>query len=514
MAEDRPPPPSAGPVRDPWTPTEPGATAAPAEPAEPAPAAPTGWGPPTTPTRMLPRRPPRWLVVVAAATAAASVASFLTVLLWPGADGAGPADPNEFHGLTWTARIGFDAPSNTTLTAVSGAQGYAAWEADGDLQVVAFEVPTGRLRWRREVGGGGASQWSRLLATPEALYVLAHEPDPTEPRRMSVRDAATGQERWHEDVRGDDELFLLPGTFVWLDHEEEALRGLDPATGEERWRRTFPDAEASSRALRVLTGPDLAGPSTWSGAPDPAIVDDRDSRIVMVDPDRSVSVIDAGDGATISEAGNVAAPGDWLLAYGDRLFVASHEREFQLLAYDLAGLSGVPQLLYSARHPDRYPADLEPCGGGQVCLLEEAPIDRSRTELVAVDAVDGGARWRAPAPEAEQVLAVGEWVVATASVDFDPSMTLVDAAGEQVFAGPGRAVRLDGANLLIFSTGSPDSPAVAGVAIVQPEPGAPVTPVALGRLPADMRPARCSWTDRQLVCPDREGADVWQFADG
>ncbi|MGH3683059.1 MAG: PQQ-binding-like beta-propeller repeat protein, partial [Natronosporangium sp.] len=447
-------------------------------------------------------RVPRWLVAVAAATAVASVVSFAAVLLWPGA-GPDPHDPLDFRRFSSVARIDFAGASRTTLTTVLADRGYAASEQGGDLHVVAFDVATGAPSWEETVTG--AAQWSRILAIPDGLLVLAHQPDPATRRRMFVLDRDTGDERWHQDVRGDDQLFFLRTTLGWLDRDGGELRGLDPATGGERWRVDLPDGEPT--VLPVITDADLARPTDLRGDPSPGF---GDSRIVVVAPDRSVRVIDGEGGGTVSERDNIAGPDDLVLAYRGRLFVALAESGYRLDSYDLAALSDIHRAHYAAPDADRYPEELAPCGG-RVCLLETVSFDRETTELVAVDADGGGTLWRAPAPGAEQLLGVGQWVAATASVEFDPSVVVYDGAGAPVLDQEGTAVRLNGSNLLVLAgigSVAGGGVSVAGVAIE----GWDGDPFDLGRLPEEVLAQQCAWNERHLVCPDRLGAEIWRFA--
>jgi outer membrane protein assembly factor BamB len=477
-----------------------GSVPPPPPPASPTPI-PTHWQPYPAQRRRR-RRVPGWIVAVGAATSVAAVVSFFTVLLWPGSDGQKPAGPLEFQRFGSVTRIDFGQPSHTTLTSVEGDNGYTAWEQGGDLHVVAFDVASGDERWRQVVSG--PSQWSRLLAAPGTLLVLALEDDDTEPRRMFVLDSETGAQRWHKDVRGDDLVFFLEGALGWLDHEGRALRALDLASGAERWRHEFPNEE-DSNAVAVLNQADLARPSNLVGEPGPGI---GDHRIVMVNPDRSVWTIDGNTGQILSEGSNRASPDDLLLGYGERLFVAPNEVDYQVVSYDLLQLSGVPQVHYTPPDQDRYPVMVEPCGTGRVCLLESDQFDSEQTDVVAVNAVDGGEIWRASAPEAERLLGVGDWAVTVASLTYQPTVQVFDETGNTAREKPGLPVRLNDANLLIVTTagGYEDYLEAVGVAIDNGEE------VGLGRLPEGIEQEQCSWNERHLVCPDRAGAEVWQFA--
>jgi molecular chaperone HscA len=471
------------------------------------PATPTNWQQ-QQPTYQLPsprkRRVPGWIVAVGAATSVLAVVSFFTVLLWPGGGGEEePSAPLVFERFGGSlARIEFGQPSRTTLTAVESDNGYTAYESAGSLHVIAFDVTTGAERWRQEVSG--SSQWSRMIAMPGALLTLALEEDDTAPRRMYVLDSETGAQLWTADVRGDDSLFFLDGTLGWLDHEGRALRGMDLATGGERWRHDFPGEEDSS-AIAVLSPADMARPSILSGEAGAGI---GDHRIVMVDPDRSVSVVDGNTGNVISQASNLASPDDLVLGYGDRLFVAPNEVDYQFASYNLAQLSGLPQVLYTATGQDRYPRVIEPCGTDRVCVLESDQGDEEQTDVVAIDTVDGGEIWRGHAPSAERLLGVGDWAVTAASLTYEPTVLAFDEAGRPAVETTGLPVRLNDANLLILTTagGYEEYLRAMGVAIDNGEP------FEMGQLPEGFDQTQCSWNARYLVCPNRTGTEIWQFA--
>lgn len=471
------------------------------------PATPTGWQQQTYP---LPpsgkRRVPGWIVAVAAVTAVLAMASFFTVLLWPGggggADPSGPLTFQRFGGSV--ARIDFGQPSSTTLTSVEGDNGYTAYESGGNLHAIAFDVTTGEERWRQQVSG--APRWSRVIAVPGALLVLALAENDTAPRRMYVLDAETGAQRWSVDVRGDDVLFFLENVLGLLDHEDRALRGFDLTTGVEQWRHGFPDDE-DSHAVAVLTAADMARPSNLVGEPVAGI---GDPRIVMVNGDQSVWLVDGDSGDILGRADGLADPDDPVLAYEDQLFVAPNEVDYQLVSYELAALSSLPDVRYRPTARDRYPLSLQPCGSDRICVLESDQFDDEQTEVVALGtAADGGGQiWRAEAPEAERLLGVGNWAVTTASVGFQPTVRAFDATGNVALESSGLPVRLNEANFLVLTTagGYEEYLRAMGVPLADGEP------FEMGQLPEGFNQEQCSWNEQYLICPDRTGTDIWRFA--
>lgn len=460
------------------------------------------WQPGAPPQQGAGRRIPGWIVAVAVATAVASVTAFAVVLLWPDGSRHVAAGPLEFHGFAAVTGLPFDQQSRTTLTAVHGDQGYAAWEQNGNLQVISFDVATGEQRWRQQVTG--AAQWGRLLATPDALLVLAHAASSEEPRTMFVRDAETGDERWRAEVTGADRLFFSEQTMGWLDQAGGALRGLNWETGTEEWSHAF---DGSAQAVGVTTPAGLARPTDPRGD-SLSPVNGGDDRIVLVTSDQRMRVFDGTDGRTIDERGNVADPTDLLLlAYEDQLFLAKDERGYRVESYNLTNLADPPRIVYtSPSAEERHPDALEPCGAERICLLDTIAFDDQSLEAAAVDVADGGELWRTAVPGAERLIPVGEWLVVNRSVDFDPVATVLTGAGEDWRTEPGAGVRLNDGNLLLFSAELESGEVrAAGVAI---EVG---QPIELGRLPA-VEPDGCTWNDRHILCAGREAAEIWRFA--
>jgi outer membrane protein assembly factor BamB len=456
--------------------------------------------PPSQPPQRRTRLPRRWLLPIAAATAVASVVAFVTGLMLPGGEeGTDPSGPLAFHRFASVARIAFDQQSRTTLTATLGDTVYTGWEQEGDLRMVAYDLATGEEKWRK--AATGAPRWSRLIAAPDALLVLAYEASSSEPRRMFAHDPETGTLRWQIDVRGDDELFFLEGTIGWVDSGARVLHGLDAGTGGEQWSESFPD-DGETRVIQATDTAELARPTNLLGEPVPG---PSDPRLVMVNADRSVRVIDGSTGDTVTEGTNIAHPDDQLLAYGDHLFVAADEVGYQLLGYQLDQLTSTPRIFYTA-DTERYAGAIAACGTGRVCLLEAEQYDSATTEAMAVDATDGGVLWQSAAPEAERLIGVGQWVAAMVD-SYEPSVHVFNGGGEPVYEGPGQATRLNDGNLILVTTDNEGGVLATGVS------AADGTQIDLGRLSESLESEQCSWGDRFVACPDRNGTEIWSFAD-
>lgn len=444
------------------------------------------------------RRPPGWIVALAAATAVLSIASFTVVLLWP--SGAGPetlepSEPLGFHAFESVARFEFDQSSRTSFTRTDGERWYAGWEQGGDLRLFAGDLASGAERWRQRITG--SPQWRSIFPIPGAVIVVGA--DSSGPTRMHILDAGGGAELWRESVTGEDWVTATDQVLVWYSDEAGALRGMNIATGAEVWSQ---EVSSTASAIWNLTDTELALPSDTGGF---IHASGSDHRLVVVEDDSSAYTLDVRTGQVLNQAPNVAETSDDTMVYGGRLYVASDERGYQLLSYDIDDLTGLPQTHYRAGTEQRLDV-LEPCGPARVCLLEYESSSSTETELVVVDTVDGGELWRQPVPDAGTVLPVGTWVLVTGQsrpvVGFDPN-------GTEVLNRPGVAARIDSGNLLVFadSLGSSEQDvSVAGVAVEGERP------VELGQL-TDVVGEQCAWSGVYITCPDQDGASVWRYAE-
>lgn len=451
-------------------------------------------GPPAAPPG---RRIPGWITGVAIATAVASVVTFTTVLLWPGADGRTDG-PLEFHAFTHSAWIPFEQSALTGLTTIAGERGYAAWQHDnGELGVVAFDLASGEEHWRKTVPR--SADWRAIRATDNELLVFSGGAG--DPRDISVRDARTGAERWRLQTSDSDRLFPTYRSLVWEDSASGTLRGLDLITGDDDWSHPLGE---DARVVGVSTSATLTRPTYPSGTLVTAPQDDE--HLVIVHGDRSVEVVNGDDGATVAEGTNVAGPGDLVRAHDDRLYVAPDENGYQVQSVPLTNLSATPRTHYSPTETDRSPQQMRPCGGGHICIIEENADDE--TDVVAVDTQEAQTHWRHRVPGASGVIAVGDWTVINADPDdYGDRVAVVGSDGDQRLEGPGQGARLNGGNLLLF-----DPPLSTSRAEISAQ-GLPVggEPVDLGRS-TEVLPAQCSWNSHFLLCPGDDGATVLRFA--
>ncbi|MFY1703881.1 Hsp70 family protein [Micromonospora sp. WMMA1923] len=413
----------------------------------------------------------------------------------------------EFHPLTEAGRIaaGPDRPTDM-FTAVRRDRAYLAHPlADNRLRVVAVDTGTGDELWRRETTTA-AERWAGIVAGPEVVAVLADAAGDATERDLVLLDDESGEQRWRQSVRGDDEVFLSEDTVVLVDRTAERLRGLRVADGREVWSHPFPrdtSDNARTSVYPVTSAGAVNGPAYPDGQP-------RDlwhgnaRRLVQVGADRSVRLVDMVDGTIVDSRANVADHDDLVVAHEDRLYVANDDSGYRLVSYDLTKL-GEPTVLYTA-DGNRRPEALVACGGQRACLLEVPDFTSAGTEVVSAEAGEETRRWAAP--EATGLVAVGEHLLASRTSP-EPAVTLFDPRGRPVLADrDGVAVRLDAGNLLVFATTLTSSATDRSVAGVWAESGQ-VT--ELGQLKG-VRGDSCSWHTTVIACGADQGFVLHRFA--
>ncbi|MFI6331923.1 Hsp70 family protein [Micromonospora chersina] len=390
------------------------------------------------------------------------------------------------------------------FTAVAGDRAYLAYpREDGRLAVVAVEAGTGKELWRKE-SATTADRWAGVVALPGAVALLADAAGSSTPRQLEVLDGGHGTPRWRHTVQGDDEMFVGRDVVAVTDHERKRLVGLKLSNGDEKWSLAdLTDQYGSTRdsVHPVTTDEAVSGPGYGGGSPrDPE--QGPVEQLVQVSADKSVRLIDLASGDVVRDWKAVAEPDDLVVAHEDRLFVAGDDG--RLLAYDL-GKQAQPSVLYRAENNDRRAKALAPCGEHRACLLEVTDSDDKTAVVVAAQEDKDVKRW--PAPGMDQLVPVGERVLARRLYP-EPAATLFAPNGKKVLDDEdGVAVRVDAGNLLVFADplgSGVDDRSVAGVGA---ESG---TVAQLGEL-KDVRGDSCSWNTRVVVCGSEEDFVLYRF---
>jgi hypothetical protein len=124
---------------------------------------------------------------------------------------------------------------------------------------------------------------------------------------------------------------------------------------------------------------------------------------------------------------------------------------------------------------------------------------------VAVDAAKGAVLWRRAVADVDDIVAVGQAVLARRNTS--PAQVSLLDGGRVAWTYNGVVARLDGGNMLQFSkplAASPDDPALFGRHLGDDA-------VPLGAL-ADVRSATCAWDTTHIACVAAEDFLVQRFA--
>jgi hypothetical protein len=291
---------------------------------------------------------------------------------------------------------------------------------------------------------------------------------------------------------------------------DTAVRAYDWASGDQKWQvdaRRGPSGPLSTTAYAAPAESDPAGsaPISFYGSPFP-VLRGGDARLVLLDSDRTLTVVDLATGKR-RERPDVASNTDPVYAFGNRLYTLVRD---QLREYDLATL-GEPRVPYTQTVAGRrFVGVPQRCGEDRICLLEQSGSDAKSTEVVAVNVKDRTVVWRGSAPGTEQLVSVGDNVLARA-YDSSPASAFFTPDGKQLLRDDDRgavAVRLDPASLLLFS--KPPSDFRETVALTGVTVGGDRKP--LGSLDG-VRSASCSYNTTYLTCAVDREFRVWRFAD-
>ncbi|MEU4782120.1 Hsp70 family protein [Micromonospora sp. NPDC023633] len=446
----------------------------------------------------LPRRRALWIslaAVLALAGVATAAVLYLTRDRYPAL---------EFRTVEQLPRVpaGTERPMDM-FTAVLGDRAYLGYPLDdGRLEVVAVDAGTGAVKWRKQTVAS-SERWKRIVALPGAVAVFADAIGDDTPRDLVLLDGASGDQRWHRSILGNDDVLFGDGVAVQVDRTGKRLVGLRLGDGHEEWAQPSPRDEydnAGTSVHPVTTDEALGGPAYLDGSP-------RDpwrgevNRIVQVGADRSVRLIDMGTGRVVRTRAGIADNDDLVVAHEDRLYVARDDAGYQLLAYDMTS-DAQPKVLYTAEDDRRRPKALVPCGERRACLLEVTGGDDETAEVVAATE-EKVSQWKAP--RATRLVPLGEHLLARRTSP-DSAGTLFDPDGRAVLSERGGvAVRLDAGNLLLLAdppSSVEDDRSVAGMSVGSGEVD------ELGQL-EDVRSDTCSWNTSVIACgAGRESGDA------
>lgn len=487
-------------------PVSPAGFAAAPPPVSPPPApVPPGFAAPPPPRRRLHRRPAAWIVAGAVVALAALAVTWFVVFRdrYPRLDFQAVGSPAPIS-------VGAGYGYSNAWTHVSGDIGYIAWQGgDKRMLVRSINLPAGDKNWETEVPASTDGGWAGIIGLADGVAVVPYRSSST-PVTVTVLRGEGTKDRWTLPLGYYDTLTFYEKTVVHNDRAAKKLVFLNAATGAEI--RPVPDPPSqyggTPAVLVARTPADYAGPAGIDDAPAgntqayvPSWGDDN--RLVVINADKSMRIFDTTTGVPNTRP-NVAKPGDNLLVYDDKLYVAVTQGGYEIVAYDLNAATE-PRTLYKAKDGERRLIDFAPCGKDRICALDQVSTDDATTELSAVDTGDGGEIWRAPARGMKRVTQVGDRALVRSA---EPRSMLFDPKGNKVMDRAGVAVRVDGGNVLVFAgalTTSASDLSVAGLGVHAAKP------VELGLL-QDAVGADCSWNSSVILCPSTKDFRIWRFA--
>ncbi|HET6533937.1 MAG TPA: PQQ-binding-like beta-propeller repeat protein [Actinoplanes sp.] len=384
---------------------------------------------------------------------------------------------------------------------------FASASDEGLLGVVAADADTGMEIWK-STEAGSAERWDGMVALPTGVAVFTDTDSTTRTSRMAVLVAPKGELLWQRTLGGDDGVYFSESTAVLVDRVAHRLVGLRVTDGKVAWQKPNPttDSGTSTAVYAATTSDDLTGPATVSGVALKPDLDD-DQRLVQISADRSVRVIDAATGDVVKEQRQpgIADTNSPVLVHDGRLIVGeSANNTARILAYDLDTL-GEPEVLASLPSSVQV-SQLTPCGRERVCWIETTGYDTEKTKVAGLTVTDGSAGWRTDVPGTDNLVPVGDHVLA-AQDSSPPTATLLDAKGKVVWTANGVAARLDGGNVLLFSTAPsvyPQDPSVSGRHVGDGEK--PLGPLR------GVRTSTCSWNTSTIACVGEEDFRLQRFA--
>ena len=444
-----------------------------------------------------------WLVA-AAALVVLGVAATLVVVFWPKYPALDFQPLGAVRRVPAAAKMG----SGFVATAVRGDRAYFASvedQPDGDesLAVVAADLATGKVKWSR-AGVALAGRWEQFLVTPDAVVAISAVDSASGKRTMELLDSGTGREISRSEIGGDDNVMFTGDVFLQTDQVNHKLIAFNVHTGQVRWDKPNPASQyglATTAVIKSTTVADDAGPASTGGVAFAAPADD-DTRVVQIGADRSAQVIDAETGKVRLTLAAVADPSDDVIAHNGRLIVSESGTVRRIVAYDLAK-AGQPKVLYQATQAGARIEHLTECGPDRVCFVET--VDSTSSRVFAVDAAKGGTGWARPLAGVDNLVPVGDSVLAVQESSTSQA-TLLDAKGKVAWTKPGEVARLDAGNLLVFSkplSSYANQPSLSGVHLGDPQ-------VELGPL-GDQRPATCSWDTRFIACAGESDFEIQKF---
>ena len=406
---------------------------------------------------------------------------------------------------------GANTSAGAFSTVVNG-KAYMTWQKGDKLNVIAADVSNGRKLWEVTVDGS-SKDWSGIAALPYAVLVFTDTSSGSDPRKVYALDPDNnGKQMWSRDFYDDDWFMYFDKEIVHVDRHNDRLVGLNPRTKHEDWVQEFPTDEYKSSdaaVVRVFGDSDVRGPANLYGARWDSDVN-ADHRIVVIGVDQKARVYDAVTGKQVGgEHAGVGDPGWWYRAYNGKLYVAQDDPGYVLKAYDLEHLETEPDVLFTSPDGERKILDMDPCGDGLMCLLDEKDSDDKTVEARAIDPEFRTQVWSTVAEGAEIMMTMGQRVLLTrTSSDLYSAILMPSNEDNRSHRWEMAGARISPGSALLFSDSLSSYGTNLRLTGVSAESG---ERTELGQV-GDVRGKSCSWDAAVLVCANDNEYTIWRFA--
>ncbi len=368
----------------------------------------------------------------------------------------------------------------------------AGYTAGGGVKVGSMDLATGELVFATV----DLHTWTIALAfwaSPRGLALIVGR-DGEAGRTLVVLDPDTGAIRWQTGT--ETPLAFYDSVLVTFSTSELVVRARDWMTGEEKWQARY--AGEYPNYVQLSADP-LTGGLRLAGG---FTVDPADHRLLRIDADGSVHLIDPRTGAELAVREGVGdlVPNETAnLAFESTLYRFDQETPGRVIRHDLDRVESPTEVYSSTTGRIEY---LAPCGAGRLCLL--VSHQDGTGELIVLDDARRRELWRAPVSSAVGAIQSVRDRILVGSGD------LFDMDGHRLSVGPERGFRvlLTADIALTLRRLGPD-PLASAVAV-----GTMSTVDGSTRQLGQIPPLAglCDWNPRVLVCPAADGFHAWMLA--
>ncbi len=305
--------------------------------------------------------------------------------------------------------VRFGSESFGAVEIVGGRAYLAGYSPDHQLRVAGMDLATGAPVFA-PVDLGRWVPGPMFRAGPEGLLIAGHR-EGSSNAVLLVLEPNTGAVRWEQPVNSRVLLWYDFGLVV-VSSADHSVRALDWQSGAQRWRRPYGNIQAP-----VITQ-ELAAPLTKSVNADVGRVDPSHHRLLQIDPDGTLHVVNADTGLdrfARSDVEDAASDQTAFIPHGETLY--SIIRFSRVVSYSL-DRTDPPTVLYESP-PDTYVQSVTPCGPKRICLVVNDQTANGRY-VVAMDEASRRELWRAQIPPSNgDIQTVGDRILVDSGQLFD-----------------------------------------------------------------------------------------------